>query len=512
LENTQIHIEDLHPIEQKIISSFNSFSEISITDLEELSDLTLDQIRRGLEWLKYKNIIKSNKTSSLISLDEIGRNAIEQGLPERRLVNAVRDGNISLRTILEKGLLTQREINIAISKAKSNKWVTITNSETEGLTFKLIENFENSSGEELLLNKIFSSKHLTETDLTNSEIEFFKLLIKRPKFIRFKKEEEKVSLTNLGKKVNTQLNLKNRNDKTLAKIENITSLASEHLIAEKWKTLTFRPIDVNAQVNMANPGRKHPLTDLINEIREAFTSLGFVEIDGDYIQSAFWNFDALFTPQDHAARDMQDTFYLSEKIKPKLGNKNLIKKIADTHRQGWKDSWNIKIAKKPVLRTHTTPVTLKYLSETKTDEARIFTIGRVFRNEKVSYKHLVEFNQIEGVVTGKQITLRDLMGIQTEFYKKIGIKKIKFWPTYFPYTEPSLQSMIFNSTLNKWIELFGMGILRPEVIQPFGIRNLVLAWGGGIERIAMLKYGISDVRDLYNNKIGWLRGLSKCQL
>jgi len=201
LENTQIHIEDLHPIEQKIISSFNSFSEISITNLEELSDLTLDQIRRGLEWLKYKNIIKSNKTSSLISLDEIGRNAIEQGLPERRLVNAVRDGNISLRTILEKGLLTQREINIAISKAKSNKWVTITNSETEGLTFKLIENFENSSGEELLLNKIFSSKHLTETDLTNSEIEFFKLLIKRPKFIRFKKEEEKVYLLTWERKL-----------------------------------------------------------------------------------------------------------------------------------------------------------------------------------------------------------------------------------------------------------------------------------------------------------------------
>jgi phenylalanyl-tRNA synthetase alpha chain len=512
LENTPLHIEDLHPIEKKIISSFNSFSEISITDLVKLSTLTLDQIRRGLEWLKYKNIIESNKIPPFISLDEIGINAIEHGLPERRLVKAVRDGNIALRTILEKGLLTQTEINIAISKAKSNKWLNISNSEIEGLIFKLIDNFENASGEELLLNKIFSSKHLTERDLTNSELGFFKLLLKRPKFIRFKKDEEKVSLTELGKKIKTHLNLKNINDKTLLKKENTTSLASEHLIAGKWKTLTFRPIDVNAEVPMANPGRKHPLTDLINEIREAFTSLGFVEIDGKYIQSAFWNFDALFTPQDHAARDMQDTFYLSEKIKPIIGNKNLIKQISDTHIKGWKDSWNIKIARKPVLRTHTTPVTLKYLSETKPDEARIFTIGRVFRNEKVSYKHLVEFNQIEGVVTGKEITLRDLMGIQTEFYKKIGIKKIKFWPTYFPYTEPSLQSMIFNNNLNKWIELFGMGILRPEVVQPLGIRNLVLAWGGGIERIAMLKYGISDVRELYNNKIGWLRGLSKCQL
>ncbi|HEX6647222.1 MAG TPA: phenylalanine--tRNA ligase subunit alpha [Nitrososphaeraceae archaeon] len=512
MENTQINIDELHPIEKKIISSINPFSEISTTDLIELTTLTLDQIRRGLEWLKYKNIIESNKTSSLISLDELGRKAIEHGLPERRLVKAVGDGNITMRTILENGLLTQGEINIAISKAKSNKWINITRSETEGLTFKVLENLENASGEELLLNKIFSSEKLKEVDLTNSELGFLKLLVKRPKFIRFKKDEEKVFLTDLGKKIKTKLDSENIHDKTFPKKENITLLLPEHLIAEKWRTLTFRPIDVEAKVSMANPGRKHPLTDLINEIREAFTSLGFVEIDGDFIQSAFWNFDALFTPQDHAARDMQDTFYLSQKIKTQLGNKNLIKKIADTHIQGWKNSWNIKLAKKPVLRTHTTPVTLKYLSETKPDEARIFSIGRVFRNEKVSYKHLVEFNQIEGVVTGKQITLRDLMGIQTEFYKKIGIKKIKFWPTYFPYTEPSLQSMIFNNNLNKWIELFGMGILRPEVVQPLGIRNLVLAWGGGIERIAMLKYGISDVRELYNNKIGWLRGLSKCQL
>jgi phenylalanyl-tRNA synthetase alpha chain len=512
LENTQINIDELHPIEKKIISSINPFSEISTTDLIELTTLTLDQIRRGLEWLKYKNIIESNKTSYLISLDELGRNAIEHGLPERRLVKAVRDGNITMRTILENGLLTQGEINIAISKAKSNKWINITSSETEGLTFKVLEKLENASGEELLLNKIFSSENLKEVDLTNSELGFLKLLVKRPKFIRFKKDEEKLFLTDLGKKIKTKLDLENIHDKNFPKKENITLLVPEHLIAGKWRTLTFRPIDVEANVPMVNPGRKHPLTDLINEIREAFTSLGFVEIDGDFIQSAFWNFDALFTPQDHAARDMQDTFYLSQKIKMQLGNKNLIKKIADTHIHGWKNSWNITLAKKSVLRTHTTPVTLKYLAETKPDEARIFTIGRVFRNEKVSYKHLVEFNQIEGVVTGKQITLRDLMGIQTEFYKKIGIKKIKFWPTYFPYTEPSLQSMIFNNNLNKWIELFGMGILRPEVVQPLGIRNLVLAWGGGIERIAMLKYGISDVRELYNNKIGWLRGLSKCQL
>ena len=139
-------------------------------------------------------------------------------------------------------------------------------------------------------------------------------------------------------------------------------------------------------------------------------------------------------------------------------------------------------------------------------------IGRVFRNEKLSYKHLTEFNQVEGIVTDKHVTLRDLMGLQKEFYSKLGIKKIKFWPTFFPYTEPSLQSMIYNDALDKWVEMGGMGIFRPEVTHPLGIKNPVLAWGVGIERIAMLRFGLNDVRDLYNNNLGWLRSIPKCQL
>jgi phenylalanyl-tRNA synthetase alpha chain len=125
---------------------------------------------------------------------------------------------------------------------------------------------------------------------------------------------------------------------------------------------------------------------------------------------------------------------------------------------------------------------------------------------------LVEFNQIEGIVTGSNVTLRDLIGLQTEFYSKLGINKVKFWPTFFPYTEPSLQSMIYNETLDKWVELFGMGIFRPEVTEPLGIKNRVLAWGGGIERIAMLRFGLNDVRDLYANNLGWLRGVPRYRL
>ena len=162
------------------------------------------------------------------------------------------------------------------------------------------------------------------------------------------------------------------------------------------------------------------------------------------------------------------------------------------------------------MRTHTTSVTVKHLADNIPKEARVFSIGRVFRNEKVTFKNLVEFHQIEGIVVGKEVTLRDLMGLLTKFYHKLGLKKIKFWPSFFPYTEPSLQSMVYHEGLSKWIELCGMGIFRPEVTLPLGVNNPVLAWGGGLERLVMLKYGIDDVRKLYENDIDWLRRTALC--
>ncbi|MGA7976809.1 MAG: phenylalanine--tRNA ligase subunit alpha, partial [Nitrososphaeraceae archaeon] len=240
--------------------------------------------------------------------------------------------------------------------------------------------------------------------------------------------------------------------------------------------------------------------------------MGFSEIEGPMIQSSFWNFDVLFTPQDHPAREMQDTFYIHGNMPTEDIDNTVLNRVSDIHSKCWKYKWNVEEATRHVLRTHTTAVTLRYLAENKQDEARIFSVGRVFRNEKMTYKHLMEFHQVEGVVTGKDLTLRDLMGLQTLFYSRLGIKKVKFWPTYFPYTEPSLQSMVFIEETGKWIELFGMGIFRPEVTASVGLTGNVLAWGGGLERIAMIRYGLNDVRELYENRLSWLRSVPICRL
>ena len=457
-----------HDIEKKIITSLKDNATQTPDSLESSTNLSPDQIRRGIEWLKLKDlaIVTESKTST-ISLGKNGLESFQKGLPERRLLDLLNDGPRKLSDL-------QKELGPvfgpAMGLARKNNWV-----DTSADQISLKDLPSDLPGEKTLKqigNNALSQNKIDKNDLL--------ILLKRPNFI----------------------------------VEDIIK-TKEITLTDSAKSLVLSDssgaIDVEAKVPEVFVARTHPLKDTLDEISEIFVTLGFSEIIGNMTQSSFWNFDALFTPQDHPARELQDTFYLDGISAKKIATPEQIRKVSDSHKKNWRYNWDINEARKMALRTHTTCVTIKHLAENKPDEARVFSLGRVFRNEKVSYKHLVEFNQIEGVVVGKDANLRNLMGIQREFYKRIGITKIKFWPTFFPYTEPSLQTMVYNERLGKWIELFGMGIFRPEVTKPLGITKPVLAWGGGIERIAMLKYGLDDVREFYNNNLNWLRSATKCQ-
>jgi phenylalanyl-tRNA synthetase alpha chain len=163
------------------------------------------------------------------------------------------------------------------------------------------------------------------------------------------------------------------------------------------------------------------------------------------------------------------------------------------------------------LRTHTTAETIKYLAEHKKPPIKVFSVDRVYRNERVDYSHTAEFHQIEGIVVDKGVTLRDLMGTLKTFYARFGLKKVRFWPGYFPYTEPSVEATVYVPKLKTWMELCGMGMFRPEVLAPMGIKYPVLAWGGGLERVAMLELGIEDIRLPYYNSLSWIRRTPLCR-
>jgi phenylalanyl-tRNA synthetase alpha chain len=279
----------------------------------------------------------------------------------------------------------------------------------------------------------------------------------------------------------------------------------------RWREVEFRRYDTKAFAPLVWPGKRHVLGAYLEKIRRIFLDMGFTEIDGDIVQSAFWNYDALFQPQDHPARDALDSFYLKKPETLPLGDEALVHRVAEAHEtgggtgsRGWRYRWSREEAERALLRSHTTAITIKWLSEHREPPQKAFIIGRNFRRDAIDWKHLPEFHQIEGVVMEEGANLAGLLGTIEEFYTRLGFTRVKFRPGYFPYTEPSMEP---EGQLpdGRWLELGGSGIFRPEVTEPLGIKAPVLAWGLGLERVIMAIEGIGDIRQLYLSDLDWLR-------
>ena len=459
----------LHDIEIKIVDTLRRAMPTPLDEaaLARETGLGVDQVRRGTEWLRHKGLAEvSESVTRRVSLGAAGAIAAKSGLPERRLAEMLIDGPKAMADAQSE---LGADFGPAMGAARALGWIG-----TRGRDLVLSgDGPPGEAPEESVIRAASASGGVDEAEIANGGA--LASLLRRPDMLSVSEATTRsVSLTRKG-------------------------LDADPASAPGQ-------IDVEADAPTVYPARTHPLKDTIDEVRETFVTLGFAEVSGALCQPGFWNFDALFTPQDHPAREMHDTFYLDGLSHVRFASAREASAVAAEHKRHWGGDWSSAESRRSVLRTHTTCVTLRHLAESRPDSARVFSLGRVFRNEKVSYKHLVEFNQVEGVVIGPDVTLRGLMGLQAEFYRRMGMERVKFWPTFFPYTEPSLQSMVYSDALGKWIELFGMGIFRPEVTRPLGIRGRVLAWGGGIERIAMLRSGLSDVRELYANRLAWLRG------
>ena len=303
----------------------------------------------------------------------------------------------------------------------------------------------------------------------------------------------------------------------------VNQLTPEILASGKWREATFRKYDPALATAPKYPGKEHPLQRVIQEIRQAFFEMGFEEVASPTVDTAFWVFDALFQPQDHPAREMQDTFYVAEPKHGRLPGEgrqtpdalrltpDLVERVKRTHENGgdtgstgWRYKWDIEKARQLVLRTHTTSASIRALAANPKPPRKVFCIGKTFRREATDQTHQAEFMQIDGIIIDEQATLATLFGTLEAFYKKMGAEEVRFRPSFFPYTEPSAEVFAKMGNLG-WIEMCGSGVFRPEVTRPLGCKAPVLAWGGGVERIAMLRYGLDDIRKLYLADIDWLR-------
>ena len=287
----------------------------------------------------------------------------------------------------------------------------------------------------------------------------------------------------------------------LIEIDQINEITPDLLQGDAWRTKEFKPFDIHAPAPIPLGGRPHPLQSLIDRIRAVFLEMGFSEISGNFVQSAGWNMDALFIPQDHPARTMQDTFYLEDPASIEIEPSRL-EQWEGTHERGvgttssgWGGNFDKDESQRALLRTHTTVNTVRHIAENPSSPSRVFGVGRVFRQETIDRTHLPEFHQIEGIIHEESASLPMLITTLRTFYSKMGYSDVRVRPAYFPYTEPSIEVEILWR--GKWLELGGAGIFRPEVTQPLGTDWPVCAWGMGLERLAMLILGLDDIRELY---------------
>jgi len=491
--------ESLHPLERKILPFLKKSSNLD--ELQKFSKLKEVEVMRALQWLENKDALKiKTETKAIISLDKNGEKYIKEGLPEKRFLKSIENSNLHLQEIQKKANLDKDELTISIGQLKNKSLIDL--GKEVSITDQGKKHLQKESLEELFLNSL----PLNPLRLTDEQKHAYQELNKRKLIIRTDiKKIRTFKLTQLGEEL------------TKIKISDnlIESLTPQIIKSNLWKTQKFRRYDITSIVPRIYPGKKHPITQAIEYMRRIWLDMGFQEMSGNLIQTSFWNFDALFVPQDHPARDLQDTLFIKNPAKGTLPDKKIRDKVSKTHEDGWETNskgWNYKWqpeeAKLNVLRTHTTVLSAQTIANLKLKDlpGKYFNIGKVFRNETLDWSHLFEFYQSEGIVVDENVNFKHLLGYLKEFFKKMGFEKVRFLPSFYPYTEPSIDVVVFHPIKKQWIELGGAGIFRPEVVKPLLGKDIpVLAWGLGVERIVTLYYEINDLRDLYKNDLKKLR-------
>ncbi len=502
--------ETLSSIEKNILPFLEN--KINLKDLIKKSKTGETETNRALQFLENKNIVKIHITSKeIIKLDNNGIKYLKEKLPERRFIEALKYKTLSLDEIKNIGNLDQDEVGVSIGILK--RLNSLETTKDKEIKFKL-----NEKGKELLNNKFESEKFL---EIINEQLEVKSIdqkyeiilneLKRRKNIIKIEELKEcNIELLDIGKEL-----------KKIKIEDSIEELTSEVIRNKEWKVKNFRKYDIHSQVPTISRGRRHFVEESRNYIKRIWLDMGFKEITGPLIQTSFWCLDSLFVPQDHTAREMQDTFFLGAKNKIKEGKipSELAKKIKAVHENGWTTGskgwggkWKYEKAKELLLRTHTTGLSAMTLNKLKKENlpAKFFSVGKVYRNETLDWKHLFEFHQVEGIVIDPDANLRNLLGYLKEFFKKMGYTNVKIKPSFFGYTEPSAEIFAYHPIKKQWVEVGGSGIFRPEVTKPLlGFECPVLAWGIGMERVITEYYKIEDLREIYKNDLKQLKEMKE---
>ena len=469
----------LQEVDGKVYEYIKSKPSATLEEIINYTNCNIDSLRRAIETLKLNGIIEEKITTvNFYELDTNGVVALKSGFIEELFCDFLETKSIKINEINNIIIpnLNKEDLTLAFGISKRKDLIEIVNGE-----IKVNQNYK---------SKLLNQKEILKLISENKEINYsqeLQDLLKRKDFII--KKEKQIKEYKLLQIISYEI----QSDQELY-------LTPELLKTKEYKNLEFKEFDVSALPTPKDLGRVHPLRQVIYQLRDLYLEMGFKEMQGPYVETCFWNMDSMFISQNHPARDIQDTFYL-DLLGDLPKEKDIIYQISEIHNNGWKTGskgyqyvWNPEESKKLVLRTHTTATTYRTffnLSVEEKENSKYFCIDKVFRNETIDYSHLPEFHQAEGFIIGDNLSLADLLSFIKEFFSKLGITKVKFKPTYNPYTEPSVEASGYQESTGKWIELINAGIFRPESLAPYGINKTVIAWGLGVERLAMLIYGKS---------------------
>ncbi|MDY6761849.1 MAG: phenylalanine--tRNA ligase subunit alpha [Candidatus Nanohaloarchaea archaeon] len=461
---------ELHPQAQELLAALQDGGAATVTELEQSTGIP--NVMRPAQWLEDEGLVDiEEEAATTYTLTAAGEDALADGLPEEQVLEKVAGGENSIDEVRSLGDVAEP----GIGKAKEKGLIEIDDGVLH-LTEKGEDMLEAEHEELAALQQVEDGNDIGD-DIADT-------LLKRGLVEEQEAVTRHVALTGAGEDLDLDE------------------------VADAF--------DVTVPAKDALGGRKHFAREVYDYIRRVWVEMGFREMHGPLVVPSLLNFDALYTPQDHPARELHDTFFMEEPERSELeGYGSSVDWIKQVHEDGWETgsdgwqySWNPGEAARNVLRTHTTAVSAQTLHDLSEDDlpAKFFSIGRNFRNETVDWKHLAEFNQSEGIVVAHDVNFRHLKGYLRQFFTRLGYDDVRLRPAYYPYTELSVEVDVYDEEQEEWVGLGGAGMFRPEVVKPLiGFEVPVLAWGLGPGRIIMRHHGISDMREMYRNDLDLLR-------
>jgi phenylalanyl-tRNA synthetase alpha chain len=509
-------LEALHPLEAKLLLGFGTVDKLSGDKLTANSGISESDFRRAAGWLKTKEFIYMipEKTETSVSLTELGRKYLKNGVPEKQIVDFINAQYLKdkVPTMKSMDFLERLEISEAVGFLKQKSIMDILQGGV--LAFKDSKYEKNKTYPEVeflqdLVHKVNQGalmESLVEEDRRAIEERHRKRGKGRGIFEIREKTTFTFELTALGKEIIAGLATRKPAP------EKISQLTPELLKDGEWRTKEFREYNIDLRPPRAVIGRFHPYQQFLSDVRKKLISMGFCEVTGELVESEFWDTDALFMPQFHPAREIHGLYFVKSPKYAKEIDPQLLDNVSKTHENGWRtgsSGWQYKFdkerARRLILRSQGTVLSARTLALHPEPPGKYFTIARCFRPDAVDSTHAPDFFQMDGIVVSEHANFRLLLGLLKMFAKEIAqASEVKFIPAYFPFTEPSVELHAKHPKLG-WIELGGAGIFRPEVTIPLGVKTPVIAWGLGLDRMAMLALGIHDIRDFFSRDLELLR-------